>query len=110
MSRQKYLISKAGKTILNSYSQVFFSTNKILGAILLLVSFLDLWLGLCAVVSVLVANVVGYLLGYDRGSIIKGLYGFNSLLTGLAIATFFAPSWKALLSYKAFWLNMVCHI
>ncbi len=97
MSRLKYLTGKAGKTILNSYSQVFFSTNKILGLVLLLVSFFDLWLGLSAVVSVLVANIVAYLLGYDRSSIVKGLYGFNSLLTGLAIATFFAPSWKALL-------------
>ena len=97
MSRINYLIKKSGKSILNSYSQVFFSTNTALAIILLLISFFDLWLGVSALISVLVANTVAYVSGYDRYSIIKGLYGFNSLLTGLAIATFFAPSWRALL-------------
>ncbi len=97
MSSYKKFILNSGKSILNSYSQVFFSTNKVLAIILLIFSFFDIWLGISALISVLIANAVAYLLGYDRYSINQGLYGFNSLLTGLAIATFFAPSWKALL-------------
>lgn len=84
-------------SILNSYSQIFFSKNKVFAAFLLVVSFFDLWLGIAGFVSVLVANGLALLMGYDEKTIKEGIYGFNPLLTGLAVGIYFAASWNALI-------------
>jgi len=75
----------------NSYAQVFFSDNRIFALILLLVTFIDLYAGVMGLLSVLITNITGYLLGFDRRIISKGLYGFNSLLVGLALGVYFEP-------------------
>ena len=78
------------KGILNSYSQVFFSDNRIFSVILLVVTFVDLFAGLFGLVSVICTNLVGYLLGLDRRNIARGLYGFNSLLVGLGLSVYYS--------------------
>ena len=78
------------KGILNSYSQVFFSDNRIFSVILLVVTFVDLYAGLFGLVSVICTNTAGYLLGLDRRNIAKGLYGFNSLLVGLGLSVYYS--------------------
>ncbi len=80
------------KTILNSYSQIFFAENQPFATILMLVSFFDFWSGVCGLFSIIVANLTAYILGYNKESIKKGLYGFNSLLTGLGVGIYFQPS------------------
>lgn len=75
--------------ILNSYSQVFFSTHRLLSIILLIVSFLDYTAGLCGLLSVLVGVVLTKAIGVDQFSIEKGLYGFNNLLVGLGLGLYF---------------------
>jgi urea transporter len=72
-------------SLLNSYSQIFFSTNKVFGLILLLVSFFDIYAGLAGLLSVLVSLVLAKTLGYNLHNIKNGLYGFNSLLVGLGL-------------------------
>jgi len=42
---------------------------------------------------VIVSTLAAHLLGIDRGAIRAGLYGFNGVLVGLALATFLAPAW-----------------
>ncbi len=60
-------------TVLNSYSQVFFSKSKL-------------------IIAVAVANMLALTLGYNKSFLQSGLYGFNALLVGLGIGLFYQPS------------------
>ncbi|MEA1897742.1 MAG: urea transporter [Bacteroidota bacterium] len=79
--------------ILNSYSQVFFSDKKLFAGLLLIVTFIDSFAGICGLFSVLVTNAVSYWFGFDKHQINKGMYGFNSLLVGLGLGIYFSPGW-----------------
>ena len=85
-------IKTFSNALLNSYSQIFFSENKLFAGLLLIVSFFDFWAGLYGLLSVLTANIIASVLGYDKLSIKKGLYGFNALLVGLGTGVIFQPS------------------
>lgn len=85
-------IKKISNTILNSYSQIFFSENKLLATILFFVSFLDIWAGASGLLAVLTANIIAYALGFNKFFIKKGIYGFNALLVGLGTGLSFIPS------------------
>jgi len=89
--RLKKLKPLADSTLL-SYSQVFFSMNKVLGGTLMAVSFFSLGAGFGGLWAVVSANMVAWLMGFNRQKIISGLYGFNSLLTGLALSIWFEIS------------------
>ena len=75
----------------NSYSQVFFSDNRVFAILLVAVTFIDLYAGVMGLISVLTTNLTGFLLGFDRRTISKGMFGFNSLLVGLALGVYFEP-------------------
>jgi len=79
-------------SILNSYSQVFFSTSKILAVFLMIISFLDYGAGIGGLLAVLIANMLAWGLGYNKYMIRSGLYGFNALLAGLGVGLFYEPS------------------
>jgi urea transporter len=78
--------------ILNTYSQIFFSTQKEFAALILLVTFFDFYTGLFGLLAVLATIVTGFCLGFDRKVLDKGLLGFNSLLVGLGLGVYFSPS------------------
>ena len=80
------------RTILNSYSQVFFSTSKLLALFLLLISFFDYGAGIGGLLAVLVANLLAWGLGYNKYFLQSGFYGFNALLVGLGVGLFYEPS------------------
>ena len=80
------------KAIPNSYGQVFFSDQLLFAFILLGVTFFDLYAGLLGFLSVITTNLVGFILGFDRKKISKGILGFNSLLVGLGLGIYFEPS------------------
>ena len=84
-------------SIVNSYSQIFFSDGKLLGLALLIVSFFNFNAGLSGVVAILSTHLTAYLLGLNRSKIISGLYGFNSLLVGLGLGLYFQFSWQFIL-------------
>ncbi len=42
-------------------------------------------------ISVITTNLVGFLLGFDKRTLSRGLFGFNSLLVGLALGVYFEP-------------------
>ncbi|MBN2891458.1 MAG: urea transporter [Bacteroidales bacterium] len=90
-------IKNITSSVLNSYSQVFFSKNKVFATILLIVSFIDPWMGLCGLISILTANFVSYFMGFYRENIKSGLYGFNPLLVGLGISIYYAAQWEILI-------------
>ena len=53
-------------SILNSYSQVFFSTSKLLAVLLLVISFFDYGAGLGGLIAVVIANSLAWFLGYNK--------------------------------------------
>jgi urea transporter len=86
-----YLFPSFLSSTVNSYTQIFFSDNKLFAVILMVVTFLDFNAGLSGVIAVMVSNILAYLIGFNRTSIRKGYYGFNSLLVGLAFGVYYQP-------------------
>ena len=78
-------------SVLNSYTQVFFSDSRIFAVILIGVTFFDFWAGASGMIAVLVSNILAYLIGFSRIHIKKGYYGFNSLLVGLGLGVYYQP-------------------
>lgn len=78
-------------SILNSYSQIFFSDNRIFALFLLVVSFFDLYAGIAGMLAVIISNTAAYLIGLNRFNIKSGFYGFNSLLVGLGLGIYYEP-------------------
>ena len=83
---------EAISSILNSYSQIFFSKSKILAVFLVVISFFDYSAGMGGFVAVIVANFIAWFLGYNKYNLSSGLYGFNALLVGLGVGLFYEPS------------------
>lgn len=79
-------------SILNSYSQIFFSTNPVFGLILISITFLDPYLGFSGFISVLFSNALAVWFGFDRSLIRRGDYSFNSLLVGLGLGAYYDPN------------------
>jgi urea transporter len=88
---------------LNSYSLIFFSTNNVLAAVILLVTFFSPAVGLSGFLAVALINAFAYLAGFNRDEISKGLFGFNALFLGLAMGYDFQFS-------TSFWLLFVTAI
>ena len=82
------------KAIPNSYGQVFFSDQRLFAVILMVVTFFDLYAGLFGFLSVIITNLSGFLLGFDKKTISKGVFGFNSLLVGLGLGIYFEPGFQ----------------
>ncbi len=80
------------KNLLESYSYLLFSTNKILGGFLLALSFINPSAGLHAIVAFMSASLFAKLIGSDRHAETHTRYLYNSVLTGLAIGYVYAVS------------------
>ncbi len=85
--KEKVLPEAGG--LLNAYSEVFFSGNKVFAVILLAITFFDWPLGVSGLLSVIIAHGTAHLMGFDKQQIRQGYYGFNALLTGLGLAMYF---------------------
>ncbi len=99
-------------SIINSYSQVFFSKDKILAILLVIISFFDFGAGIGGLIAVIIANLMAYYLGYNAYLLKSGLYGFNSLLVGLGIGLVYQPSIEvyiliAIAAVSTFFLTIV---
>ncbi len=79
-------------SVLNSYSQVFFSKSKVLAVFLMVISFFDYGAGLGGLIAVLIATLLASSLGFNKYFLDSGLYGFNALLVGLGVGLFYQPS------------------
>ncbi len=91
INKPAYLFPSFLSSIVNSYTQVFFSNSRIFALILVAVSFFDFWAGMSGLIAIIVSNTMAYLIGFNRGNIKKGYYGFNSLLVGLALGVYYQP-------------------
>ncbi|MFO7979184.1 MAG: urea transporter, partial [Bacteroidales bacterium] len=79
------------KSILNGYSQVFFSDQKAFAIILLVITFVDFYTGLTGLLSVIITTGLAHWMGFDKFKIHQGYYGFNALLVGLGMGIYFQP-------------------
>ena len=77
------------KSVLLSYSQIFFSDKMLFGFLLLVVSFFNLSAGLAGILSIVTTNLTAYLMGLNKQKIASGQYGFNSLLVGLGLGIYY---------------------
>lgn len=77
------------RSMLNSYAILFFSQNRILAVMLLLVSFFNPAAGLTGLLCTVASIAIASLMGYHRDSIQSGLYSFNALLLGIGFGTFY---------------------
>ena len=73
-------------TILNSYSLIFFSVNKLFALSILSVSFFTPIIGLFGLISVILINSIAFIVGFNREDIKSGLFGFNALFLGMVLA------------------------
>lgn len=80
------------QSVLNSYSQIFFSSSNLLAVLLVIISFFDYGAGIGGLLAVLVANLMAWGLGYNNHLIKSGFYGYNALLVGLGVGLFYQPS------------------
>lgn len=88
------------ETIVHSYSQIFFSQNKILGLLIAFVTFFSPKLGGVGLLCVVLINAVAYVAIENRATIRQGTYGFNAVLLGIALRYNFEPSTQ-------FWVLLV---
>lgn len=80
---------------LRGVGQVVFQNNPITGlAILVAVWIYSPWVGFAGTLGLVASTITGLVLGMDRGAIRAGLYGFNGVLVGLALATFLGSHWN----------------
>ena len=92
MKNLRYTFPSFLSSVLNSYTQIFFSNSRVFSLILIAVSFFDFWAGVSGVIAVMVTNILAYLIGFNRVNIKKGYYGFNSLLVGLGLGVYYQPN------------------
>ncbi|MBS4007873.1 MAG: urea transporter [Clostridium sp.] len=76
---------------LRGIAEVFIANNPVTGFFVLVAMYVaDFWLGVASTVGVVVATATAHLMGFDRGQIRIGLFGFNGFLVGAATPIFMA--------------------
>lgn len=76
-------------SVLNSYSQIFFSKDKSFSWLILLASFLNPAVGIWGLLAVIFTNILAKWMEFNSQTIEDGLFGLNSLLVVLGLAVFF---------------------
>ncbi|MFM1874897.1 MAG: hypothetical protein RL266_634 [Bacteroidota bacterium] len=87
--QRKYTTRLIWEGLLHSYSQIFFSLDKVFAIVLLLCSFIDPYVGISAIVAGLIAILTAYFLGFDHKNIREGMYSFNSVMVGMVMAVYY---------------------
>ncbi|MEK5038621.1 urea transporter [Sporosarcina sp. FSL K6-3457] len=86
-------------TSLKGFSQVMLMENALSGGLILLgIAIHSPLLGLTAFISSIVGTLTGQYVGADKPAIHQGLYGFNSLLCGIAVILFLQNDWRWLIA------------
>lgn len=95
------------KSIVLSYSQIFFSYSPWFGLLLLVITFFNPPLGICGLLAVIIANMSARWLHYNRDHIENGHYGINALLVGLEVAYFYNLNFASLCLLVVLIINTV---
>lgn len=83
---QKFQFATFFKSVLNSYSQIFFAKNLVFAAVVLIVSLANPIVGLGGLAAVVLINALAYVLAFPKEKIKSGVYGFNAAFLGMAMA------------------------
>ncbi len=75
--------------VLNSYGMLFFSRNKVLSMLILLVSFFTPFTGACGLIALLTALFAAFAVGFGKEEIQRGLLTYSVILFGLGFGTNF---------------------
>ena len=89
MNKVKQHIILYTEGILNSYSQIFFSTNKLFALLLMFVTFFDVRLGFSGLLAILIGQFTATVFNFNKEHIRSGAYTFNAVLVGIAIANMY---------------------
>ena len=84
---------QAARSMVNSYSDLFFLKGSWIGIVILVLTLLNPNLGLSGLFSVFIAFLVARFLGYQHNFIESGIFTYNALLVGLSIGQLFSFSW-----------------
>ncbi|NOX35536.1 MAG: peptidoglycan DD-metalloendopeptidase family protein [Deltaproteobacteria bacterium] len=74
--------------ILHSYSQILFSEDRGLGAMLLISTFIHPFAGFNGLIGALFINFFACKLGHEKIQIRAGVFGFNGILFGMALSLY----------------------
>lgn len=77
------------KALLQSYSEIYFFKSKSIGALLLLITFINPYVALGGIVAVISAYAFARIINMSNEFLNEGFYTYNPLLTGLAIGYLF---------------------
>ena len=105
------ILTLSGRGMLCSYAQIFFSKDLWFGALLMLVTFLDLGGGIAGILAVLTVQATAALFNYNRLLIADGTYSYNALMVGLAVGMFYEFNLSMVVilvaaSVLTFWLTL----
>ena len=76
---------------LRGVGQVVFMNSPLTGLFIMVAVWIyDPWFGFAGTLGLIISTLAALALGFDRGAIRAGLYGFNGVLVGLALGTFLA--------------------
>ncbi len=89
MERLRTYLSFLVTGIRSSYNQVFFSDSRWFALILFAASFTDLYVGISGLSAVVIALVLGSILGFHKDFLSNGTYTCNVLLVGLTMGAYF---------------------
>lgn len=78
--------------VLNSYAMLFFSNQKIFGALILIVSFFNPFTGIGGLSATIIAVIAAYGIGFSSDQVKTGFYTYSALLLGLGMGTFYELS------------------
>lgn len=81
-----------GNAVINSYSMLFFSNEKLFALLILVVSFFNPYTGLGGLSATIVSVITAYGIGFSRAQVKSGLYTYSALLLGLGMGAFYELS------------------
>ena len=87
------------KATYNSYGQIFFSMQTWFAVVMLILSVLDVRIGLGGLLAVIITNLLSHLLGFSKEKIATGIYGFNAVFVGMSLLFKFYSNPTFLLFY-----------
>ncbi|MFC1749064.1 urea transporter [Pseudomonadota bacterium] len=76
--------------LLHSYSEIFFLQSSLAGALLAVITLVNVNVGVAGMVSVAAAYLFARFIGMSRSFLDSGFYTYNALLVGLSIGYLFA--------------------
>lgn len=81
----KSIVTLHLKATYNSYGQIFFSMRTWFAVVVLMLSILDVRVGLGGLMAVVITNLLSHLLGFSKEKIANGVYGFNAAFMGMSL-------------------------